>query len=93
MKCLPKNLIDYFDPLFYALTFFVHNQSTLYLVIDGASLATENLWPNFCEHFAPPVLMAVFVALFLFDDETFLLHRVYVPARQRRMKGDYLEKR
>ena len=31
--------------------------------------------------------MAVFVALFLLGDVTFLLHRIDVPARQRRIEG------
>ena len=53
-------------------------QTTFYLLIGRAFLATGT---GVCDQFAPPTLMAVVVALLLFDDEAFLLHRVDVSAR------------
>ena len=49
-----------------------------YLLIGRAFLTMET---SLSYQFAPPTLMAVVVALFLFDDEAFLLHRVDVSAR------------
>ena len=61
-------------------------QTLFYLLIGRAFLATETA---VCDQFAPPTLMAVVVALFLFGDEAFLLHRVDVSARDEEESSDF----